>query len=75
MGQVVRLAQFQKQPKKARHAGPPAPELGPAYYCTRCDADWFKLYPSGLARCAGCGAVMRNILIANSDPGKQGQGQ
>ena len=28
-----------------------------------------------LARCAGCGAVMRNILIANSDPGKQGQGQ
>ena len=73
MGQVLRLAEFRKQPKKARHADASAPDAGPAYYCMRCDADWFKLYPSGLAQCTGCGAVMRNILVANSDAAKQGE--
>ncbi|MGH8677617.1 MAG: hypothetical protein ACREUQ_04605 [Burkholderiales bacterium] len=75
MGQVVRLADLQKKPKKARHGEASVPDPGPAYYCMRCDTDWFKLYPSGLVSCASCGATMRNILIANSDPTKQGQEQ
>ena len=74
MAQILRLAEFRKQ-KKTRHGEASAPDLAPAYYCMRCDADWFKLYPSGLVQCAGCGAVMRNILIAKSDCTKQGQEQ
>ncbi|MGH7865990.1 MAG: hypothetical protein ACREQB_13445 [Candidatus Binataceae bacterium] len=70
MGLVVRFAEFQQQPKKARHPRVSAPDAGPAYYCMRCNADSFKLYPSGLAQCASCGAVMRNIAIAGSDPTK-----
>ena len=74
MAQIIQLAEFRRQ-KKTRHGKASTPAPAPAYYCMRCDADWFKLYPSGLVSCAGCGAVMRNILIANSDPAKQGHEQ
>lgn len=73
MGLVVRLSDFRKPAKALRsHAASPDPE--PAYYCMRCDADLFKLFPSGLVKCTHCGAVIRNILVTNStNRAKQGQ--
>jgi ribosomal protein L37AE/L43A len=47
----------------------PAPEVLPAgaqYFCTRCDADEFKLSAAGMVHCAHCGALMRNLLVAPS---------
>lgn len=65
MAEVIHLSQHRK-PAKTPRVDAPAPERGPTYYCTRCDTDWFKLYPSGLVRCAACGAEMRNILVTES---------
>ena len=65
MGRVVHLSDFRK-PGKAPLSRAPAPDPEPAYYCMRCDADVFNLYPSGLVKCTSCGAVIRNILVAES---------
>ena len=73
MGLVVRLSDFRKPGKALRSRAPePAPE--PAYYCMRCNADVFNLFPSGVVKCTNCGAVIRNILVAEpSSRPKQGQ--
>jgi ribosomal protein L37AE/L43A len=62
---VVRLAEYRKRRRAARHSSPAA-NWGPQYYCLRCDADEFKLYASGMVHCAHCGALMRNLLVGTS---------
>jgi hypothetical protein len=65
MGLVVRLSDFRK-PGKALPSCAPEPEPEPAYYCMGCNADLFKLFPSGLVKCTDCGAVIRNIVVTDS---------
>jgi hypothetical protein len=62
---VVRLAEYRKRRKNAPQKAS-AQDLGPQYYCLRCDGDEFKLYASGLVHCAHCGSMMRNLLINGS---------
>ena len=65
MGRVVQMSEFRKTRKvPLRNAAAADPE--PAYYCIRCDADVFNLYPSGLVKCTNCGAVIRNVAVAES---------
>jgi hypothetical protein len=69
---VVRLAEYRMRRRNARRqpaapAATPTPATGnatgPQYFCTRCDADEFRLFASGKAHCAHCGAMMRNLAI------------
>jgi len=66
MENIVQLAEFRKrrQPAKraAEHAANSA-DLGAQYFCTRCDADEFKLSAAGMVHCAHCSALMRNLLV------------
>jgi hypothetical protein len=62
---VVRLAEYRKRRKSAPQKSG-AQDLGPQYYCLRCDGDEFRLYASGLVHCAHCGSMMRNLLINGS---------
>ena len=59
---VVRLAEYRKRRKPAPQKTV-SQDLGPQYYCLRCDGDEFKLYASGVVHCAHCGSMMRNLLI------------
>jgi DNA-directed RNA polymerase subunit RPC12/RpoP len=40
---------------------------GPRYFCTRCDADEFKLYEIGTANCARCGARISNLSVSDGN--------
>jgi len=66
MGQVVRLADRVRRNTAQREA--PKPLGASAYFCTRCEADRFLLYPGGAVQCAGCGAQMGNLQVAERDP-------
>ena len=69
MENIVRLAEYRKRrkpPKRAAQSAAPQPELGAQYFCTRCDADEFKLSAAGMVHCAHCGALMRNLLVSPS---------
>jgi hypothetical protein len=75
MATIVHLSDYRKAhtaPKRA--VTPPAvsPEGAPHYFCLRCDTDDFKLYSSGVVHCSHCGALMRNITVADSEQGKAG---
>jgi ribosomal protein L37AE/L43A len=59
---IVRLAEYRKRRKPAQRAVAPG-ESGAQYFCTRCDADEFKLSAAGMVHCAHCGALMRNLLV------------
>jgi ribosomal protein L37AE/L43A len=75
MKNIVRLAEYRKRRKPARSAVP-APEVlsaGAQYFCTRCDADEFKLSAAGMVHCAHCGALMRNLLVSSSPSQEAGQ--
>jgi ribosomal protein L37AE/L43A len=63
MENIVRLAEYRSRRRKAapRRA---APETGAQYFCTRCDADEFRLSAAGMVHCAHCGALMRNLAVA-----------
>ncbi len=61
MENIVRLAEYRKRRKPPRRA---APDIGEQYFCTRCDADEFKLGATGMVHCAQCGALMRNLAVA-----------
>jgi ribosomal protein L37AE/L43A len=63
MENIVRLAEYRKRRKPARRAAP-APDTGAQYFCTRCDADEFRLSAAGMVHCAHCGALMRNIAVS-----------
>ena len=69
---VVRLAEYRMRRRAARKqpgSTVSAPATGnttapgPQYFCTRCDADDFRLFASGKAHCAHCGAMMRNLAV------------
>jgi hypothetical protein len=67
MENIVRLAEYRKRrkpPKRAADTSPRQVDLGAQYFCTRCDADEFKL--SAMGHCAHCGALMRNLLVTPS---------
>ena len=61
MENIVRLAEYRKRRKPAKRAAVPA-EIGAQYFCTRCDADEFRLSAAGMVHCAHCGALRRNLL-------------
>ena len=60
MENVVRLAAYRRRRKVA---APASPSEGPRYFCTRCDADEFRLVESGAVHCVHCGAMMRNLRV------------
>ena len=72
MENIVRLAEYRKRRKPARRASAPL-ELSAQYFCTRCDADEFKLSAAGMVHCAHCGALMRNLLVSPSSSGEANQ--
>ncbi len=47
-----------------------AHNLGQVYYCMRCEADLFRISPSGAVVCGGCGAVIGNIVVIPRDSPK-----
>lgn len=61
MENVFRLSEYRR--RRAVRAKPPAASPGPQYFCTRCDADEFRLHATGKIHCAHCGAMMRNISV------------
>lgn len=66
MENIVRLAEYRKRRKPPKRAAQPAAhhlDLGAQYFCTRCDADEFRLSAAGMVHCAHCGALMRNLLV------------
>ena len=65
MENIVKLAEYRerKQRAAAPHASVP---MGAQYFCTRCDADEFKLSAAGMVHCAQCGSLMRNLLVSPS---------
>jgi ribosomal protein L37AE/L43A len=75
MATIVNLSDY-RTPRQAQRRDVPAPDAGikpgPHYFCTRCETDRFKLFASGTVHCAHCGALMRNIAVAESDQGKAG---
>jgi len=64
MENIVRLAEYRKRRKAAKRAAPV--EVTAQYFCTRCDADEFKLSAAGMVHCGHCGALMRNLLVTPS---------
>jgi hypothetical protein len=64
MENIVRLAEYRQRRQQARK---PA-DLGAQYFCTRCDADEFRLSAMGMVHCAHCGARIRNLLVTPSAP-------
>ena len=72
MENIVRLAEYRKRRKPAKRASAPA-EVTAQYFCTRCDADEFKLSAAGMVHCGHCGALMRNLLVTPSPSQEAGQ--
>jgi ribosomal protein L37AE/L43A len=62
MENIVQLAEYRKRRQAAKRPGVPA-DIGAQYFCTRCDADEFKLSAAGMVHCAHCSALMRNLLV------------
>jgi len=64
MQNIVRLAEYRSRRRKAaaRRAAPA--EAGAQYFCSRCDADEFRLSTAGMVHCAHCGALMRNLAVS-----------
>ena len=60
---VVRLAEYRKRKQATSQRAVPAPDSGAQFFCTRCDADEFRLSAAGMVHCAHCGALMRNLLV------------
>lgn len=67
MGQIFRLAD-----RVRRRAAPSSSHqaLGEStFYCMRCEADRFLLYPNGAVQCASCGAQIENLAVGESASG------
>jgi ribosomal protein L37AE/L43A len=76
MENIVRLAEYRKRRQPAKRAAQPAAhpaDLGAQYFCTRCDADEFKLSAAGMVHCAHCNALMRNLLVTPLPSQEEGQ--
>lgn len=65
MENIVQLEEYRKRRESAKPA-PTAPRFGAQFFCTRCDADEFKLSALGMVHCAQCGSLMRNLLVSLS---------
>ena len=71
MATIVNLSDYRGERKAGRRTPPEAGiKPGPHYFCTRCESDGFKLFSSGVVHCAQCGALMRNITVAETEQGK-----
>ena len=64
MENIVQLEQYRKRKQEECPATPP--KFGAQFFCTRCDADEFKLSALGMVHCAHCGSLMRNLLVSLS---------
>ena len=75
MENIVRLAEYRKRRKPPQRAVDTSrqADLGAQYFCTRCDADEFKLSAAGMVHCAHCGALMRNLLVTPTSSQEAGQ--
>jgi hypothetical protein len=62
---VVRLAAYRRR-RKGGPSAPPPGDAGPRYFCTRCDADEFRLSEGGSVHCAACGSHIRNLLVSRT---------
>lgn len=72
MAKVLRMSDF-RPPQKAAPEPVSERDSKPAYFCMRCDTDRFKLYPTGVVRCANCSAIMRNISFSDSRRATRGK--
>jgi DNA-directed RNA polymerase subunit RPC12/RpoP len=70
MGQIVRLAE--RVTRRAEQSPSRLPLGESSYYCMRCEADRFLLYPSGEVQCASCGAQIENLAVAEQPRGDPG---
>lgn len=70
MATIVNLSDYRGERKAARTQPEAGVKPGPHYFCTRCESDRFKLFSSGVVHCAQCGALMRNITVAETEQGK-----
>lgn len=61
MKNIVRLSDYRERHTAPRETAPSDP--GPHYYCERCESDRFRLFTSGVIRCAHCGVQMGNISV------------
>jgi len=69
MENIVQLEEYRKRKLDNRtdtRSPASAPRLGAQFFCTRCDADEFKLSALGMVHCAQCGSLMRNLLVSLS---------
>jgi len=66
MENIVQLEEYRKRKEDKRTPPASAPRLGAQFFCTRCDADEFKLSALGMVHCAQCGSLMRNLLVSLS---------
>lgn len=74
MENIVRLADYRERRQPARPASPAtSPAAGAQYFCTRCDADEFRLSAAGMVHCAHCNALMRNLLVSPTSSEEAGQ--
>lgn len=64
MENIVQLEEYRRRRQATQPAS--APRLGAQFFCTRCDADEFKLSALGMVHCAQCGSLMRNLLVSLS---------
>ena len=67
MENVVRLAEFRRRKTQAQRATV-GTEPGAQYFCLRCEAEEFRLFATGTIHCAKCGALIRNINVAQHEP-------
>jgi hypothetical protein len=37
------------------------------FFCSKCESDTFKLLQSCSVECAGCGALMNNLMVSSPD--------
>jgi transcription elongation factor Elf1 len=64
MENIVQLEEYRKRKEDTR--AKTRPRLDAQFFCTRCDADEFKLSAIGMVHCAQCGSLMRNLLVSLS---------
>jgi hypothetical protein len=58
---VVNLTEYRKAQAAVKKQRCPDEDR---YFCLRCETDAFKLYETGAIHCLNCGALMRNIRVA-----------